>query len=1044
MPASPTSTLAPTSFTTAHDNYLCERRIGRANFGDEFTLPCRPPREDWKPPPLKGTFPIAAWWPPNIDQLEPYADANFNVVFGDNLARSCQAAGTAPEPATAHDAFECIASVLPKINELGLKLSYFTGYYNHTFGLSTVQGAAYGGITEFPPTDKTATGYVSTPEVAWIVQTLTKRNLSHVLYSIFLRDDVVVSTQSVVESVRWLRTHAPHILPQVNGGQEDLYQDRQPIWSPEEYAVQGASSSNVTEELWRQIGMFSTNQYFAERYGLDVWPLFNLLRDERESDGKRKPFSDSLLRAQVHLALAYGARGLYYYCWGDNGLWNLTAPDAFSGHGEPMPNYFVAKALNADALVWGTTLLGARHVGALRAASVALPPCTYGGQSYPATACRGFTQMPRATSASMPVQDLEPHLLAGVFIAEPEDKGTRSPRESPRESPRDSRGSIVGYVMVVDVRVNATAGALGVATSNLTIHSACSPAVLNGARREAGGNDSDAQQHPLVATDIGAIANGSVVSVRLEAGGGQLIGLHGGAECVAVLHSVRERFFPARNPVALSFRPYWYDGFGAGGRYYLPGGLAGRASQYLIGGSYSGQPTGWRNPTEAVAWAQAGFAFGSIMVGDDEATLRRALGLAMAFGTLVLAAPSVNRSASPADVHTLIRRYGCHPNLMGLWLGAATASGVTNGTGAAVETMRREGFWMLPLVSAVASVADAVRLAVDGNMPVAPVSLPAPPLSSPTSTTATQQQRLRGEAPLLRDTPAVAWGQKTVDQLAALSHAASNASLAMSMAVSVDACATDAESLLRFGAYTSILLGSQMLWWAGVAECAPIGSEKFGLISKLNRRISTWAQPLMLPVGPALPPLYRVHAVWSTSSITFPPLGGVAGAGAGVTPRAPGSSPSDLIRFMDEELLAVELTNRSDVQRGMPTRVLLVLSTDLAATRGAPGVRQLELGLRGDVSHTVPIEPDALQGYADLPWGTPRGNVPNAPRDFTGADRCPMGWLGPRAPLRLPGGSVQVMSVQTVSDAPVARLDDDTAGRLAGRRAPRLVSGESV
>ena len=127
----------------------------------------------------------------------------------------------------------------------------------------------------------------------------------------------------------------------------------------------------------------------------------------------------------------------------------------------------------------------------------------------------------------------------------------------------------------------------------------------------------------------------------------------------------------------------------------------------------------------------------------------------------------------------------------------------------------------------------------------------------------------------------------------------------MSMAVSVDACATDAESLLRFGAYTSILLGSQMLWWAGVAECAPIGSEKFGLISKLNRRISTWAQPLMLPVGPALPPLYRVHAVWSTSSITFPPLGGVAGAGAGVTPRAPGSSPSDLIRFMDEELLAV-------------------------------------------------------------------------------------------------------------------------------------------
>ena len=49
----------------------------------------------------------------------------------------------------------------------------------------------------------------------------------------------------------------------------------------------------------------------TERYRLDSWPLFGL------GDGGAVPSieSDSLVRIQVYSALAFGSRGLYYYCW---------------------------------------------------------------------------------------------------------------------------------------------------------------------------------------------------------------------------------------------------------------------------------------------------------------------------------------------------------------------------------------------------------------------------------------------------------------------------------------------------------------------------------------------------------------------------------------------------------------------------------------------------------------------------------------------------------------------------------------------------------
>ena len=56
----------------------------------------------------------------------------------------------------------------------------------------------------------------SRPEVAWVVNELERRNLSHVVAQYFLHDDDAAASGAVEDSVRWLRENAPHITPQTN------------------------------------------------------------------------------------------------------------------------------------------------------------------------------------------------------------------------------------------------------------------------------------------------------------------------------------------------------------------------------------------------------------------------------------------------------------------------------------------------------------------------------------------------------------------------------------------------------------------------------------------------------------------------------------------------------------------------------------------------------------------------------------------------------------------------------------------------------------
>ena len=176
---------------------------------------------------------------------------------------------------------------------------------------------------------------------------------------------------------------------------------------------------------------------------------------------------------------------------------------------------------------------------------------------------------------------------------------------------------------------------------------------------------------------------------------------------------------------------------------------------------------------------------------------------------------------------------------------------------------------------------------------------------------------------------------------------------------------------------------------------------------------------------------YVVDHVWSTSSLALPPLQGV---------RARPPAAGDLIESMDGELVVLHLTNSSGTPPGR-TRALLILSTDLSTKRGGAPLRQLSIQMRPDVTSTKPLEPDFFQGWGDLPGNS--DSPPGLSPTFFGRGECFLSWWGGKMPLKLAGGSIQLVTYTMMgSDAvePTPAPEEAAASFIeagAGRRPPR-------
>ena len=86
------------------------------------------------------------------------------------------------------------------------------------------------------------------------------------------------------------------------------------------------------------------------------------------------------------------------------------------------------------------------------------------------------------------------------------------------------------------------------------------------------------------------------------------------------------------------------------------------------------------------------------------------------------------------------------------------------------------------------------------------------------------------------------------------------------------------------------------------------------------------------------------------------------------------------------------------------------------------------------------MEPDAFQGFADVPGSRDQQGTDAHyfPPNFKGIEGCALRWLGPRAPLRLPGGSMQLLEFTLARDLqkPHAIHQEETGGLGGIGRSP--------
>ena len=232
--------------------------------------------------------------------------------------------------------------------------------------------------------------------------------------------------------------------------------------------------------------------------------------------------SDSLIRVQVYSAIAYGARGLYYYCW-SHGTFNTSVG---GDNSSPLSNYMVVKAVNADAAKMGTMVLNARHVGAIRT-----PSNNKDDHSVP-------------PGSNRVVQAMDSHLLVGVFS--------------------DGQTNETGFLVVVDLRTAMEAGDVPLRQVTLTINAACTATVVPGGA-DGWFERANQEQPPQTST---ASDGTQQIKLGLHGGGGALLQLTaasgpggGGGSCGDLLRSTRQWWY---NPRTINFkhtyRKWWRCG----------------------------------------------------------------------------------------------------------------------------------------------------------------------------------------------------------------------------------------------------------------------------------------------------------------------------------------------------------------------------------------------------------------------------------------------------------------------------------------------------
>lgn len=695
--------------------FLCK------NASSDWPLPCRRASDAIEHyhvaqpgTPSSAAFPISAWWGPTgysesreskdpkpTEEFLAYAAANFNnVMVSDRGSEHCDNSNASAGWQASWKSIQAQIALANKHNMSSLVDSYRCLPWGPPTNIGGESQGRTAGFVNGQLNHK-----ITLPEVQWLANLLVDLPGAA---GILITDDGVDLARNEIEEVQWMRANTPSLFPWINqcgDGSEWLARAGTPYSMPELYSVNG-ETANATTMAQAQLGGYDAWIGKSQRFGLTHWPLVGI-----GDGGDIKVInSTSLVRFQAYSAVAYGAKGIMWYCWG-NAVWDFGG--ASSGIG-PTAIYPVVTEVNGRlGKQWAAEIAVHRQWQGVFSTGWGVPGGEQAlhdpyGNILPTS--KGSVLAPKAGAL---IEAMGEDLLVGVMTT---------------AGPLAAASSIL--LVVVDKRVSDGLAPAAARTASLKLSGSNSVRVLPSAT-------STTSYDPASRTlTITGLTGGDAVALVLEGGG---------ADASAAAAATHQWRFSTTRPAMSSIWTTQHQ-------YYNGAYKNRRATTFILGS------TELLSTEEAVtAAAESGFNLVSTAETDKEAVLQA--GLRQGVGVVVMLS-----SPQTAEIQSAI---GCHPNWAGFVLAdAADVSSQDGPTVARLKTLRDGILQQSPHAYGILSAQPALEVLRVSNatgLPIVALSLPLLPMAASVADAALASVRelgsLRSALPASLDMPHAAPSQ---------------------------------------------------------------------------------------------------------------------------------------------------------------------------------------------------------------------------------------------------------------------------------------------
>jgi hypothetical protein len=240
------------------------------------------------------------------------------------------------------------------LTELDLAYKHGLGVMFDTY---TMNDKPWGGIVS--EVDPHAIHHpASLPEFEWLYGRLGNHPA---LVGFMIGDDQGGVSGRSAALTEFLHERRPHLMPWLCGwiAADNLEAHNNPIVNPQIYPTLYSWGQSAEAHAQSYAATYAGWSRACREHGLYFWPMFNAA-----PPAENVRVSDSLLRFPAYVALAYGAEGIWYFCYSGGSLEQVgphqTAAEARAAL---TPLYPVAKRVNHRIAAWGPRVMGRTCAG---------------------------------------------------------------------------------------------------------------------------------------------------------------------------------------------------------------------------------------------------------------------------------------------------------------------------------------------------------------------------------------------------------------------------------------------------------------------------------------------------------------------------------------------------------------------------------------------------------------------------------------------------------------------------------------------------------